>query len=199
MEQWRNWKYKNVTLLIITFSFSLFLGWFKPYHNFIFDAGILTAFFAGCLFISTFTAPISAVTLLILAEKFPLPELWLIAAVGAVVSDFVMFNYVKDGLGKEIQPIAEDVVEEVSDVAEDIAKKPAFKDLIRGNGIKTKHYKWLYQIAGAILILTPLPHDIGIKLLGSGKLKKYQYIELSALVNVIGLGFIILLSFIIKP
>lgn len=194
-QTWRDWKYKNLTLLITTFAFSFFLGWFKPYHEFIFDAGILTAFFAGCLFISTFTAPISAVTLLILAEKFPLPELWIIAAIGAVVSDFIMFNYVKDGLGKEIMPIAEDVAEEVEEVFE----KPAFRDLIRGKGFKAKHYKWLYQVAGAILILTPLPHDVGIKLLGTKKLKQHQYIQLSALVNIIGLGFIILLSFIIKP
>ncbi len=199
MHAWRSWKYKNLTLLIITFSFSFFLGWFQPYHDFIFQAGALTAFFAGCLFISTFTAPISAVTLLILAEKFPILELWLLAAIGAVVSDFLMFNYIKDGLGKEIQPIAKDVAEEVGEVAEDLSKKPAFRDFIRGNGVKTKHYKWLHHVAGAILILTPLPHDVGIKLMGTGKLKKYQYIELSALVNVIGLGFIILLSFIIKP
>ena len=195
MQAWRNWKYKNLTLLIITFSFSFFLGWYKPYHNFIFETGALTALFAGCLFISTFTAPLSAVTLLILAEKFPLPELWILAAIGATVADFALYNYVKDGLGDEIKPIAEDVAE----ATEDVLKKPAIKDLIGGRPHKDKHYKWLYQAAGVILIFTPLPHDIGIKLLGTGRLKNYQYVLLSALVNVVGLGFIILLSFVIKP
>lgn len=195
MQAWRNWKYKNLTILLITFSFSFFLGWFDPYHNFIFDAGALTAIFAGCLFISTFTAPISAVTLLILAERFPLLELWVLAAIGATVADFALYNYVKDGLGDEIKPLAEDVVE----ATEDVLKKPAIKDLIGNRPSKDKHYKWLYQLAGVILIFTPLPHDIGIKLLGTSRLKNYQYVLLSALVNVVGLGFIILLSFIIKP
>ncbi|HVZ12785.1 MAG TPA: hypothetical protein VG965_07185 [Patescibacteria group bacterium] len=179
---WKSWKYKNLTLLFLSFALSFFLGSFKPFHDFIFDAGRETAIFAGIIFISTFTAPLAAVTLLVLAEKFPLIQLWGLASFAAIISDFLFFNLVRDGIAKEIQPIYEEVAEGHMQ-----------------HVVNTKHFRWMFPAIGALIILSPLPSSTGLHLMGIPKLKRRQFIALSAAVNVVGIAFIILLSFIIKP
>jgi len=180
--EWKSWQYKNLTILVFAFLLSLALGSFKPFHEFLFGVGYWSAFFAGMIFVFTFGAPIAAVTLLILAEHFPLFQILVAASLGAVISDFTIFRLFKDGLSEELEPIYESF------------EKNHFKKVL-----KTKHFRWLFPVIGAILILTPLPHDVGINLIGVHRLKNHQFLVLSALVNVVGVIFILLLSFIIKP
>ncbi len=178
-----SWRYKNLTLLTCALVFSIFLGSYLPFQSFLFSHGLPAAFLAGLLFISTFTCPIACAMLLVLAEKYPIPELWLIASIAAVVSDFVFFNMIKDNIGEEIKPI--------------------FEGLAGGNHLKnvlgTEHFRWLFPIIGAGIILSPLPKVMGLNMLGIHKLKRIQFVALSAGVNTIGIAFILLLSFIIKP
>ena len=106
---WRSWKYKNLTILALTFILSLVLGGLKPFHNLVFDLDFFAAFLAGVLFISTFTAPIAAVTILVLAQKLSFLEILVVASTGAILADFTIFRLVKDNLGKEVTPIYENI------------------------------------------------------------------------------------------
>lgn len=178
---WKSWKYKNLTILISSFILSVALGSFLPFKTFILTLGLTAAFIAGIIFISTFTAPIAAVTLLVLAPHYPLPLLWIIAGSGAIISDFLFFNYIKDGIADEIEPIYEGLA---------------------GNHfhriLKTRHFRWLFPVVGALIIFSPLPKAPGINLLGIPRLTRKQFVALSAGVNIFGIAFILLLSFVIK-
>lgn len=180
---WKSWKYKNLTLLVCSFILSVFLGSFPPFKDFMFSHGLPAAFLAGGIFISTFTCPIACAMLLVLAEKYPLPELWIIASIAAVISDFIFFNMVRDHIGDEIKPI--------------------FEGVSGGNNLNnildTEHFRWIFPIIGAGIILSPLPKSMGLNMLGVHKLKRIQFVALSAAVNTVGIAFILLLSFIIKP
>ncbi len=180
--EWESWQYKNLTILFFSFLLSLALGSFKPFHEFLFTAGYWSAFLAGVIFVFTFSAPIAAVILLILAEKLPIFLVLVAASFGAILSDFTIFRLFKDGLAEEIEPLYENL------------GKNHFKHILR-----TKHFRRLLPVIGAIIILTPLPDDVGINLMGIHKLKNQQFLVLSALVNVVGIIFILLLSFVIKP
>ena len=180
--EWKSWQYKNLTILFFAFLLSLALGAFKPFHEFLFLAGYFAAFVAGLIFVFTFSAPIAAVFLLILAEKFPLFQLLVVASFGAIISDFTIFRFFKDGLAEEIEPFYENL------------GKNHIKHVLR-----TKKFRRIMPIIGALIILTPLPNDVGINLMGIHKLKNNQFIFVSALVNLVGIIFILLLSFIIKP
>jgi len=179
---WKSWKYKNITTLASAFVVAFFLGSYDPFQNLVYFFGYSAAFLAGVIFISTFTAPIAAAILLILAQRFPLPELWLFASLGAVTSDFFFFKVVKDGLAAEIEPIYEDLV---------------------GNSfhkiVKTKHFRWLFPVIGTLILVSPFPKEQGIDLLGIPKLTTRQFVLLSTLINLLGIAFILLLSFVIKP
>lgn len=179
---WKSWKYKNLTILVSAFLLSVILGSVGPFKNLVNDSGLVAAFIAGIIFISTFTAPISAVTLLVLAEKIPLAELWFVAALGATLSDFFFFNLAKDGIASEIEPIYENLAGN------------HFHKVLR-----TRHFRWLFPVIGAAIILSPLPKTAGLHLLGIPKLNRTQFIVLSALMNIVGISFILILSFFIKP
>jgi hypothetical protein len=179
--EWKSWQYKNLTILVFTFILSLSLGLHKPFHEFLFLAGYTFAFFAGVIFVFTFGAPIAAVILLILAQKLPLLNLLLFAGFGAVLSDFTLFRNFKDGIAEEVEPLYKTV------------GKSHIKTLLR-----TKHFRMLDPVVGGLLILTPLPHEIGMRLIGIHKLKNYDFIMVSAVINIVGILFILLLSLIIK-
>ena len=179
---WKSWKYKNLTILIISLLISFLLGSSDPFKDIVYFLGYSVAFLAGVIFISTFTAPIAAVILLILAQKFSLLELWIFASLGAITSDFFFFKLTKDGLAAEIEPIYEGLA---------------------GNNfnkiLKTKHFRWLFPVVGALIIISPFPKEPGMNLLGIPKLTSKQFVLLSTFINLLGLAFILLLSFVIKP
>lgn len=178
---WKSWQYKNITVLALSFLLSLALGMHKPFHEFIYMGGYAAAFLAGAFFVFTFATPVAAVVLLILAQKLPLINLLLFSGLGAIISDFTLFRNFKDGIAEEIEPIT------------DSLEKSKFKNLM-----KTKHFKRLDPVIGGLLILTPLPKEMGLNLIGMHKLKNYEFIALSAFVNVVGILFILILSLVIK-
>jgi hypothetical protein len=180
--EWRSWQYKNLTLLVLAFVFAVVLGSFEPFQEVLFNTGFIAAFAAGAIFVSTFTAPLAAAILLILAEKYSLIGIGLTAAAGAIISDFLFFRLIKDNLASEIAPIYEKL------------EGNHFKKILH-----TKHFRWMFPVIGAIIILSPLPNDTGLHLLGIPKLRPHQFIFLSLALNTIGIIFILLLSFIIKP
>lgn len=179
----KSWKYKNLTVLAAALILSIFIGSFPPFKDFVFSHGLPIAFLAGIIFISTFTCPISCAMLLVLAEKYPLWEIWIVAASAAVLADFIFFNLVRDHIGDEIQPIYETLL-----------GKGHFNKVL-----DTKHFKWLFPVIGAGIILSPLPKSMGLNMLGIHKMKRIQFVAMSALVNTVGIAFILLLSFVIKP
>jgi hypothetical protein len=98
-----------------------------------------------------------------------------------VLSDFTIFRNFKDGIAKEIEPVYKSI------------GRSHFKALL-----STGHFRRLDPVLGGILILTPLPREIGLNLIGIHKLKSFEFIAISAFVNVVGILFVLLLSFFIK-
>lgn len=181
----RHWKYKNLTLFFISLLVAYFLSRFDTFHTFLLslgELGYLGAFLAGILFVSTFTVATGAVILLVLAEKLSPIEIGLIAGFGAVVSDFVIFRFIKDNLIEEITPI--------------------YKLLGGGHITKvlhTKYFSWMLPVIGAVIIASPLPDEVGVSLMGISKMKTYQFLLLSFVLNAIGIFLVVSASLIIKP
>ena len=123
------------------------------------------------LFVSTFTAATGALVLLILAEKLSPLELGLIAGLGATITDFMIFHFIKDGLMGEIE------------------------DLYTYYGHSKLHHlvhtlksmRWMFPLLGAIIIASPLPDELGIGLMGISKIGKYKFLFLSFVLNSIGI------------
>ena len=172
MNYWRGWKYKNLTLFIASVASSFAIFRIETLHAFflhIGNWGYLGAFIGGFLFVSSFTAAIGAVILLILAEKLSPLEIAIIAGLGGAVGDFAIFRFMKDNLLEELKPLWNRLgLSRVS------------------NLLHTKYLRWTLPIIGAIIIVSPFPDEIGVALMGLSKIKKYQFVIIAFILDTIG-------------
>ena len=177
--------YFNLFFVVIGILVALILSKYEPLQTFLFslgEFGYIGAFFAGILFVSTFTAATSALILLILAERLSPIELGLIAGLGAVVGDLTIFHIFKDGLFDEIT---------------DIYNRFGGKRMSRILNVKA--FRWMLPVIGAIIVASPLPDEIGISLLGFSKMSTTRFIVLSYILNSLGIFIIVSASVFIKP
>lgn len=182
----KHWKYKNLTFLIFSLVLAYFVLRNETLHSYLLhlgNFGYIGAFFAGILFVSTFTVATGAIILLVLSETLSPIEIGLIAGLGAVVGDFIIFRFVKDDLAKEINQIYN-----LFD------RNHHFKKVLY-----TKYFSWTFPVVGAIIIASPLPDEVGVSLMGIAKLKTYQFLFVSFVLNAIGIFLVVSASFVIKP
>lgn len=185
MNYWKRWKYKNITLFVLSIIFALWITKFEEFHILLLQLGnwgFVGAFFAGFLFVSTFTVATGFVILLVLAESLNVLELAFIASLGGVVGDLIIFRFVKDGLIKEIMPI--------------------YKNF--GGGqinrvLNTKYFSWTFPVIGAAIVASPLPDELGVSLLGLTKLRTYQFMIISFGLNMLGIVLLVTASGFVKP
>src|SRR4030067_1176067 len=186
MAHWHRWKYKNLTFLLISFFVALFLARYEPFQTFLLNLGgfgYIGAFLAGVLFVSTFTVTTGAVILLVLAERLSPIEIGIIAGLGAVIGDFIIFRFIKDNLAQEVRSIYEHI-----DGNHHVRRL-----------LHTKYFSWTLPVIGAIIIATPFPDEIGVSLMGISKMRTYQFMLISFILNAIGIFLIITASAVIKP
>ena len=135
------------------------------------------------LFVSTFTVATGAVILLVLAERLSPVEIGIIAGFGAVIGDFAIFKFVRDGLTDEIREVYENI-----DYNSHLLKI-----------LHTKYFSWMFPVLGAIIIASPLPDEIGVSILGIDKMKTYKFLILSFILNATGIFLVVSASKFIRP
>lgn len=185
MNKWKSYRYKNITIFLLSIILAIFISRFEAFHTFLLNLGnlgYLGAFIAGILFVSTFTVVTGAVILLVLAEKLSPIEIGIIAGLGAVVGDFTIFRFIKDNLLEEITP---------------------FYNRLGGSHLTavlhSKYFSWTLPVFGALIIASPLPDEVGVSLMGISKMKTYQFLFISFILNALGIFLIISASTFIKP
>ncbi len=169
--------YKNIILVCIGILAAILLsrsGEFSAVLLHLGTFGYIGAFFAGMLFVSTFTAPTGMVMLFILAQRYSAVEIGLIAGAGAVVTDMLIFRFVRDDLSDELKYLYSHYA---------------------GSHIKhifhSKYFHWTLPVIGALIIASPLPDELGVSLLGISKMKPLQFIFTSFCLNSAGIFLIV--------
>lgn len=181
-----HWKYKNITFFLFSLIVTFFVLRNEILHSYLLHLGSLGhigAFIAGMLFVSTFTVATGAVILLVLAETLSPVEIGLIAGLGAMAGDFTIFHFVRDNL-----------VGEIRQIYEKIDSKHHLRHVFH-----TKYFAWTLPVVGALIIASPLPDEVGVSLMGISKLKKYQFIIISFILNAIGIFLVVSASALVKP
>ena len=180
------WKYKNLTVVFISIVLAVQLSRIEGFHSFLIHLGgfgYIGAFIAGMLFVSTFTVATSALILLILAETLSPLEIGLIAGLGAVVGDMLIFHLIKDNLANEVE-----------DIYNQMDRKKHLKKLFH-----SKYFNWMLPVLGGIIIASPLPDELGVSLMGISKMNTLKFILLSYVLNSIGIFLVVSASVFIKP
>ncbi len=178
MHALKGWKYPNLTFFVFSLLSAAVLtraGFFQEIVAVLGSWAYVGAFFAGLLFVSTFTVSFGGVLLFQMAESLTVWEVALAAGLGAVVSDFFIFKFVKNNLVREVQPLY---------------------NTLGGKGINhvlhTRYFSWTLPFVGALIIASPLPDEIGVSLMGLSKMKAWQFLAISFALNALGITLVIL-------
>lgn len=180
LEKYKHWRFKNTFLLfvsLVTFFYFVDTPIIKNTITGIGELGYLGALLVGIFFVSTFTVAPATVVLFYLAKELTPLEAALFAGLGSVLGDYIIFRFLKDRVFEEITPVL---------------KK--FGGLRLSHLLATPYFAWFAPVFGAIIIASPFPDEIGISLLGISKLKNWQFLLLSFVLNSFGILAIILLA-----
>lgn len=179
-EKYRAWKYKNTTFLLISIALLFLVIDSEAVHSALYSFssfGYLGIFIVGIFFVSTFTVAPAIAVLVYMAESFSALHVALVAGLGAVVGDFLLFAFFKDKVLDEIKPLFS-----------------RFREARIMHIFSTPYFAWFAPVLGAIIIATPLPDEVGLSLLGSTAIKKWQFILLTFTLNSIGVFCIVSVS-----
>ena len=148
-------KYPKLSLFIISviLVYIFFSGLaYTPLHNTLVFTGYFGTFLAGLLYPYSLTSAAGTGILLILAKEQNLVIAGVIAGIGALISDVIIFLFVKHGFSDEVQKLSkEKVVRTVNRWIPDSVRV------------------YLIAALACVLIASPLPTEIGIMLMTSIK------------------------------
>ena len=180
IKKWRHWKYKNTTLLILSLILFFYIAETPQVDRVIKtvgELGYLGAFITGIFFVSTFTVAPAAVVLFHLADTLHPVEVALLAGLGAMIGDYFIFRFLKDKVFHELLPTIRKL------------ETPRLKVIF-----KSPYFAWILPIAGAFVIASPLPDEVGVGMLGLTKMLRWQFFLLSFFLNSIGIFLVVSLS-----
>jgi len=172
------WKHQNLIFLFVSLIIAYILIESTTVHEIIKSIGgfgYVGAFFAGMLFAYALTAAPASAALFILGNTLRTPFIIaVIGACGAMISDYLIFRFVRDKLMKEIRTTEKEI----------LGREIQFK--IKPNGLAAK----IIPILAGIIIASPLPDEIGVALLGAVKIQTRKFLQYSFILNLIGIFII---------
>ena len=134
--------------------------------------GYLGSFIIGIFYTYSLTTVPATVGLFIIAENLNPILIALTGAAGSVLSDFIIYRFVKDSLIKELEefPIIKKNIHTV------------FKSIRY-----SKFLKHFIPLIAGFIIASPLPDELGASLFGAIKLRTKNFLLYSYLFNFIGI------------
>lgn len=176
LDAWQKMEYKHTVALLIAlgiFVLALDTAIFTTVLGAITEAGYVGAFLAGIMFVSLFTFAPASTALIILATTAGLNPVLiaLFAAFGAMVGDYLILRFAEEKVAYELKPIA---------------IRLGIPQLIYYLQDK-KRTDWLVRAAGAFVIASPLPDEMGIGLLGISKIGNLGFFSVCYVLNFVGI------------
>ncbi|HEY6020810.1 MAG TPA: hypothetical protein VIY48_13210 [Candidatus Paceibacterota bacterium] len=131
---------------------------------------VLASFVAGLFFTSVFTTAPAMVALGELAQQTNLPTVVLAGALGAMLSDLVLFLFVRTRIAAD---------------AKVMATGPRLKLVVRA--LKHSRLRFVLPVIGALIIASPLPDELGMLLMGVSSVKSRTFLVVSFCMNALGI------------
>jgi hypothetical protein len=177
-------RYPKLLLLLATFvaAYVLFREWETlPFHDFLMAHQYLGAFLGGLFFVYGFTAAPATVLLLFLGRENSLLLVGVIAGLGALVGDLLIFRFVRHSFTDEIERIWQWKI------------WLWFEELTRRapEGLR----KYVLLVFAGFIIASPLPDEIGVLLLAASQnISMEVFAVTSYILNTVGIIVILLIG-----
>lgn len=174
-------KLSKILYKAFLFIISLSIAWWLIKSGFIdnFIDGIVglkfvAEFVAGAFYTSFLTSPISVAMLLVLAKDQDPITLALLAGLGSASVDLLIVKFFRKNLNRDFNTISKQ-----------------FKLDLVSKILKLLKLDFLIPLTGALIVASPLPDELGLFLLGASKLKDYQILILTYVLNTAGILLIV--------
>ncbi len=157
-----NWRHKYTILILL----SIFLAYFiltSHINDLVVQLGILGyigSFVAGFFFALTITAVPATASLFVLSENLNPLIVAVVGSLGSIVSNYILLKFFERIMMKEFRYISKEL-------------KISTKIFVT----KSKFFRKIIPFVAGFFLITPLPDEIGIAIMGSMKfdIKKFMY------------------------
>jgi hypothetical protein len=170
-------RHKNIIMMVVGIIFAILFQTQPVFHPVMLlfgTLGFVGAIIAGMLFVSTFTVASGAVLLALLLPQLGVVQLTLFAGLGALIGDLIIFKFVRGGLISDVLPLYKKI------------GGSHFNKILH-----TKMFSWTLPIIGAFIIMSPLPDELGVSLMGLSKISTFKFVLISVFLNSLGILFFI--------
>ena len=134
---------------------------------------LLAVFVSGFFFTSMVTVAPAAVALAEFAQTLPLIQVAALGAAGSVLADLILFRLVRDHVAADIS------------------------FLLKHSGLKrlkalhqTRLTRRTLSVLGALFIISPLPDEIGVALMGGSRMSTGRFILIAYVMHFFGIALI---------
>ena len=131
---------------------------------------ILSSFVAGFFWTSVFTISPASIAIAHLSHGIDPVTLAVWGAFGAMTGDLIIFSFIKDVFSEDIKGAI---------------KTSRFKRFLGKTHFS--FLRWFGPMIGALVIISPLPDEIGLSLMGISKMKTRYLIPMTFILNFIGI------------
>ncbi|KON28572.1 hypothetical protein AC481_01470 [miscellaneous Crenarchaeota group archaeon SMTZ-80] len=169
-------------LLSIVIACILFSGkTCPPLHDFLISLGYFSAFLTGMLFAYGFTAVPATAIFLILAKDHNIVLAAFIGGFGSMIGNFFIFRFIRNQFADDFEKLSREKIVVYFD-----------------NKIPNLLKKYFMLILAGLIIVSPLPSEIGISLLVSLRTMSLKvFLTISYILNGVGIFIILLIGSLI--
>lgn len=179
-QNWKNWSYKNTAFLLLSLLIFYLIAdteFANNTINKIGSFGYFGALITGVLFVSTFTVAPAVAILYHLAQILNPWGIAVMAGLGAMIGDYIIFKFIRDQIFDELKPLFDKF-------GGTLIKKLFF----------TPYFSWLVPILGAAVIASPIPDEVGVSMMSISKIKSWQFILITFALNAVGIFLVVALA-----
>jgi len=178
-------KYPKLILLLVTIVVGIMIFYegrnYTLFHEFLVSLSYVGTFFAGFFYAYGFTAAPATAVLLMLAQEQNLIFAALIGGLGAVLSDWFIFSFIRYSFIDEINKL----------------KKEKWVKMIAKNshGSFGRYYRYIFPTFAGFLVASPLPTEMGVTMMASiKKLSVKKFMIMAYLLHSFGILIILLVG-----
>ena len=170
--------------MVVGIAVTIFLAQSSAFSQFILGLGSYRypmAFVAGVMFVMTFAAPVGGLILTMLSKQMPFGLLVAVSGIGAVLADFTV-----------LKSLNEELLEEIEDILNEFHGKKLIHIL------QSPMFRWTLPLLVAFIIISPLPDNLAVGLLGMSRIAPHRFALSSLLFNTLGIVCMIGLFILIQ-
>lgn len=165
--------FQDIGIIILSIIVAILFvrtGLIDEFLSYTHDYYLLGAFVAGLFFTSAFTTAPAIAVLATLGTTYPILQIALVGALGSVIGDFLIFNFVKGHVSNDLAYFMSH------------AKSKRLRHIF-----KYRFVRWSLALLGALIIASPLPDELGLTLMGLSDISSVRFAFISYFFNALGI------------